>query len=117
LKILLDLLPVVVFFAVFRIARASPHMAQAWATALLGTMPAAGEAVSDVVPVILASACAIVATVIQVGWLLIRRPDGVGAERVVHQVETDPPLLGLRRRAGRRAVDLEAQPAGGALFQ
>jgi intracellular septation protein len=73
LKILLDLLPVVVFFAVFRIARASPHMAQAWATALLGTMPAAGEAVSDVVPVILASACAIVATVIQVGWLLIRR--------------------------------------------
>jgi intracellular septation protein len=73
LKILLDLLPVVVFFTVFRIARASPHAAQAWATAILGSMPAAGEAVSDIVPVILATACAIVATVIQVGWLLIRR--------------------------------------------
>ncbi|HUD26690.1 MAG TPA: septation protein A [Burkholderiaceae bacterium] len=73
MKILLDLLPVVVFFTVFRIARASPHAAQAWATAILGSMPAAGEAVSDIVPVILATACAIVATVIQVGWLLIRR--------------------------------------------
>jgi intracellular septation protein len=73
LKILLDLLPIVVFFTVFRIARASPHAAQAWATAILGSMPAAGEAVSDTVPVILATACAIVATMIQVGWLLIRR--------------------------------------------
>jgi intracellular septation protein len=73
LKILLDLLPVVVFFAVFRIARASPQMAQAWAGAILGAVPAAGAAASDVVPVILATTCAIGATVIQVGWLLARR--------------------------------------------
>jgi intracellular septation protein len=73
LKILLDLLPVVVFFAVFRIARASPHTAQAWATTLLGSVPIAAESVSDVVPVILATACAILATVVQIGWLLMRR--------------------------------------------
>jgi intracellular septation protein len=73
LKILLDLLPVIVFFAVFRIAKASPHAAQAWVAALLGSVTTAGQAVSDIVPVILATACAIVATVIQVSWLLIRR--------------------------------------------
>jgi intracellular septation protein len=41
--------------------------------ALLGSVAAAGEAVSDIVPVMLATACAVVATLIQVGWLLIRR--------------------------------------------
>jgi len=73
LKILLDLLPVVVFFTVFRIAKASPQMAQSWAAALLGSAPMAAGAASDIVPVMLATACAIVATVIQVSWLLIRR--------------------------------------------
>jgi intracellular septation protein len=73
LKLLLDLLPVIVFFTAFRIAKASPQAAHNWAVAVLGSLPAAGEAASDIVPVILATACAIVATLIQVGWLLIRR--------------------------------------------
>jgi intracellular septation protein len=71
LKILLDLLPVVVFFVAFRLAKAAPQVAQAWVAAVLGSVPAA--AASDIVPVIAATACAIVATGIQVGWLLIRR--------------------------------------------
>jgi len=73
LKLLLDLMPVIVFFTVFRIAKASPQTAQTLAAAVLGSVPAAGQAVSDIVPVILATACAILATLIQVGWLLIRR--------------------------------------------
>jgi intracellular septation protein len=73
LKILLDLLPVVVFFGVFRLARASPHTAQAWAATLFGALPAADAAAGDIVPVILATACAIVATLIQIAWLLLRR--------------------------------------------
>ena len=73
MKILLDLLPVVVFFTVFRLAKASPQTAQAWITALFGAVPVADGAATDIVPVILATACAIVATVVQVGWLLIRR--------------------------------------------
>ena len=74
MKLLLDLLPVVVFFTVFRIAKASPQTSQAWATAVLGSVPAAaGCAASDIVPVLLATACAIVATVIQISWLLLRR--------------------------------------------
>jgi intracellular septation protein len=73
LKLLLDLMPVIVFFTVFRLAKASPQTAQNWAAAVLGSVPVAGQAVSDIVPVLLATACAIIATVIQVGWLLIRR--------------------------------------------
>ncbi len=73
MKLLLDLLPVVVFFTVFRIAKASPQAAHAWATAILGSVPAATEAAGDIVPVMLATACAIAATLIQVGWLLARR--------------------------------------------
>ena len=73
MKLLLDLLPVVVFFTAFRIAKASPQAAHNWAVAVLGSLPVAGEAASDIVPVLVATACAIVATLIQVGWLLIRR--------------------------------------------
>ena len=73
MKLLLDLMPVIVFFTVFRIAKASPQTAQTLAAVVLGSVPAAGQAVSDIVPVILATACAILATLIQVGWLLIRR--------------------------------------------
>ena len=73
MKILLDLLPVIVFFGVFRLAKAAPHTAQAWAGALLGSVPVAADTASDIVPVILATVCAIVATVIQVSWLLLRR--------------------------------------------
>jgi intracellular septation protein len=74
LKILLDLLPVAVFFAAFRIAKASPQTAHQWAASVLGwAVPAGAVDASDIVPVILATACAIAATVVQVGWLLLRR--------------------------------------------
>ena len=72
MKLLLDLMPVIVFFTVFRLAKASPQTAQSWAAAMLG-VPTAADAISDIVPVILATACAIVATIIQVGWMLMRR--------------------------------------------
>jgi len=72
LKILLDLLPVVVFFTAFGIAhRAPPQIVQAWAAMLPGSGLAAGG--SDVAPLLLATASAMVATVIQISWLLLRR--------------------------------------------
>ena len=73
MKLLLDLLPVVVFFTAFRVAKASPQTSQAWATWILGSVPVVGDAASDIVPIILATACAIAATVVQVGWLLLNR--------------------------------------------
>jgi intracellular septation protein len=71
LKILLDLLPVVVFFTAFGIAnRAPPHLVQSWAALLPAAVPVVG---TDIAPLVLATVCAMVATVIQVSWLLLRR--------------------------------------------
>ncbi|HEX4599209.1 MAG TPA: septation protein A [Burkholderiaceae bacterium] len=72
MKILLDLLPVVVFFATFGLAnRAPPHIVHAWAALLPGSGLAASG--MDVAPLLLATACAMVATLIQVSWLMLRR--------------------------------------------
>ena len=72
MKILLDLLPVVVFFTAFGIAnRAPPQIVHAWVAMLPGSgLAAAG---SDVAPLLLATASAMAATVVQISWLLLRR--------------------------------------------
>ncbi len=73
MKLLLDLLPVVVLFGVFRIAKSSPQTTQVWVTALFGTLPAAGQAAADIAPLILATACAMAATAVQITWLLLKK--------------------------------------------
>ena len=74
LKILLDLLPVVVFFTVFFVAnRAPPQVVQVWAALLPGSVSVSTGAVPDIVPLLLATACAMAATAVQVTWLLLRR--------------------------------------------
>jgi len=124
------------FFVAFRLAKAAPQLAHAWAAAVLGSVPVAASAASDIVPVILATACAIVATLIQVSWLLLRRAtvtasvwlsrradrgvrriDGLAAQRVVYQVEADATVLGICCGARMRSMDLETQPARRAVFQ
>jgi len=71
-KIILDLLPVVVFFGVFKIAKTYPQLAQSWLAPLLVSAPATADA-SDLAPAILATVSATAATLVQVGWLLARR--------------------------------------------
>jgi intracellular septation protein len=73
LKPLLDLLPVFVLFGVFRFARRSPETTQAWVTALFGSVPATGPGAADIAPLILATACAMAATAVQIGWLILKR--------------------------------------------
>jgi intracellular septation protein len=74
LKILLDLLPVVVFFTSFYIANhAPPQLVHAWGSFLPSSVSASAGTLPDVVPLVLATACAMVATLLQVGWLLLRR--------------------------------------------
>jgi intracellular septation protein len=73
LKLLLDLLPVVVFFGAFRIAKSLPEATMALVTAWFGALAGPADMQSELAAVILASASAIVATVLQVGWLLVRR--------------------------------------------
>jgi intracellular septation protein len=65
-KLLFDLFPVILFFAVFKMAGKNPDAAQAWASSI-GYLADAKQ-----LPVLLATAVAIAATVVQVVWTKFR---------------------------------------------
>jgi intracellular septation protein len=72
-KLLFDLFPVILFFVAFKVAGADPEASQALAAAWLGPLIADGRVPADQAPILLANAVAIVASLLQVGWLLARR--------------------------------------------
>lgn len=67
MKFLFDLLPVLLFFAAYKFAGASPEASHTLATQLLGQGIVASQA-----PILIATGVAIVATVGQVLWLMAR---------------------------------------------
>jgi len=73
MKLLFDLFPVILFFAVFKFAGAQPEAAQAFASQYLSFIVADGEISAQQAPILIATAVAILATLAQVLWLLIRR--------------------------------------------
>lgn len=73
MKLLFDLFPVILFFAVFKFAGAQPEAAQAFASQYLTFLVADGEITAKQAPILLATAVAILATLGQVLWLLLRR--------------------------------------------
>ena len=73
MKLLFDLFPVILFFAVFKFAGAQPEAAQAFAAQYLTFLVADGEITAKQAPILLATAVAILATLGQVLWLLLRR--------------------------------------------
>jgi len=73
MKLLFDLFPVILFFAVFKFAGAQPEAAQAFASQYLSFIVVDGEISAQQAPILLATAVAILATLAQVLWLLIRR--------------------------------------------
>ncbi len=73
MKILFDLLPLVVFFGAFRAAKAWPDAATGLVAALLGSLGGALEDRAELSAVIVATLSAIVATILQIAWLLARR--------------------------------------------
>jgi intracellular septation protein len=73
MKFLFDLLPVILFFASFKIAEGSPESASRIATDLLGGIVMGGAVTPAQAPILIATAVAIVATFLQVGWLLLRK--------------------------------------------
>jgi intracellular septation protein len=72
-KFLFDLFPVILFFVAYKLGMSHPEAAQAMATHYLGGLIAGGSANAEQAPILLATALAIVATVLQIGWLLVRR--------------------------------------------
>lgn len=73
MKLLFDLFPVILFFAVFKFAGGQPDAAQAFASHYLAFVVADGGITAQQAPILLATAVAILATLGQVLWLLLRR--------------------------------------------
>jgi intracellular septation protein len=71
-KLLVDLLPVILFFVTFKVAGAFPQQSLALASTSLGWMVGDGIVPADQAPILLATAVAIVASLVQVGVLLAR---------------------------------------------
>lgn len=71
MKLLFDLFPVAAFFIAYRLGKSFPAESAAFVAAVFGTATATAS-FPDLVAVIVATAIAIIATVIQVGWLLAR---------------------------------------------
>lgn len=72
MKLLLDFLPIFLFFAMFKYADANKAWASSFATGHLGFMVAGGQVGPNEAPVLLATAVVIVATLAQVLWLKLR---------------------------------------------
>ena len=73
MKLLFDLLPVILFFVPFKVAGPQPESSLALAQAWLGPLMFDGKVPANQAPILIATAVAIVASVVQVGWQLARR--------------------------------------------
>lgn len=73
MKLLLDFLPIILFFVTFKWAEGAPHEASVWATDHLGFLVSGSVVTPAVAPVLLATVVVIGATLLQVAWLMVRR--------------------------------------------
>ncbi|MEO7497093.1 MAG: septation protein A [Massilia sp.] len=72
MKFLFDLFPVVLFFAVFRWGEGHKEASAALLAQYLGGIIAGGAVTLSQAPIVLATVVGIVATVLQIGYLLVR---------------------------------------------
>jgi intracellular septation protein len=73
MKFLFDLFPVILFFGIFKWSEGNADAAQALASQYLSGFVSGGVVTATQAPVLLATAVAIVATIAQIGYLLLRR--------------------------------------------
>jgi intracellular septation protein len=72
MKLLLDFLPIILFFGTFKYAEANKEWAATFATQYFGGIVAGGVVGPEEAPVLLATLVVIIATLIQVAWLKAR---------------------------------------------
>ncbi len=72
MKLLLDFLPIILFFATFKWAGTQPDQAAQWASQHLGFLVQGGQVTPQTAPVLLATLVVMVATAAQVAWTLLR---------------------------------------------
>ena len=73
MKLLFDFLPIILFFGMFKYAEAHTDWAARFATEHFGFVVSGGVVGTEEAPVLLATVVVIVATVVQIGYLLARR--------------------------------------------
>ncbi|CAL61893.1 septation protein A [Herminiimonas sp. NPDC097707] len=73
MKFLFDLFPVILFFAVFKWGEGNADAAQAFGQQFLSGLVSGGQVTVTQAPILLATAIAIIATILQIGYLLSRR--------------------------------------------
>lgn len=73
MKLLLDLLPIVIFFGAFRAARVWPDATLALVAGSLGAIGGTLEEQHELAAVIVATSCAIIVTIVQIAYLALRR--------------------------------------------
>lgn len=72
MKFLFDLFPVILFFAVFKWGEGNADAAQAFGQQYLSALVSGGQVTVTQAPILLATAIAIIATIVQIGYLLAR---------------------------------------------
>lgn len=72
MKFLFDLFPVILFFAVFKWGEGNADAAQAFGQQFLSVLVSGGQVTVAQAPILLATAIAIIATIVQIGYLLSR---------------------------------------------
>ena len=72
MKLLFDLFPVILFFVAYKLGTSYPLEAGQLAAQWLGALIAGGRVAEAQAPILIATAVAIVASLAQVGWLLLR---------------------------------------------
>lgn len=73
MKFLFDFFPIALFFGMFKWGESRPDAAQGLLNQYLGGFINGGVIAVDQAPIMLATAVAILATFLQIGWLLLRR--------------------------------------------
>lgn len=73
MKFLFDLFPLILFFIAYRLGASNPDAAHALALQYMGGLVAGGNISAAQAPIVLATAVGIVATVLQIGYLIVRR--------------------------------------------
>jgi intracellular septation protein len=72
MKFLFDLFPVILFFGVFKWGEGNAQAAQGIGQQYLAGLVSGGDVTLAQAPILLATAIAILATIVQIGWLLMR---------------------------------------------
>lgn len=73
MKLLFDLFPVILFFVAYKVGNSYPEAAASLAASVLGGLAADGQVPASQAPILLATAVAILASLLQVGYRLARR--------------------------------------------